>query len=127
MYPDQYDAFSLPEGPAKSEARERALNPRNYLERALIGSITGVSGYKIGDALAPYKSGNPALAKALVDNPMAVKEAEAVAPGIAKTAEAAQGAEKLPPGIGLDVNGRPYDLHTGHKVRSRLFKPRSDE
>lgn len=72
MFPDQYDAYNLPEGPQQEAARGRALDPRNYLERGAIGTLTGLSGYKIGsklperqpdipraNAMADFMRGNP--------------------------------------------------------------------
>jgi hypothetical protein len=58
LYPDQFDAFNLPEGEQKDKARERALDPWNYAERGAIGSITGMSGYKAGKMLTPAAKPN---------------------------------------------------------------------
>jgi hypothetical protein len=58
LYPDQFDAYNLPDGPTKDKARERALDPKNYLERGAIGSITGMSGYKAGKMLTPAAKPN---------------------------------------------------------------------
>jgi hypothetical protein len=64
MFPDQYDAYNLPAGPEQDAARERSLNPMNYLERGGIGTLTGLSGYKIG-SLVPERKPNIARANAL--------------------------------------------------------------
>lgn len=66
MLPDQYDAYNLPEGSLKQEARERALNPLNYLERGAMGALTGLSGYEFGN-LIPSRTPNYARAKAASD------------------------------------------------------------
>jgi hypothetical protein len=69
MFPDQYDAFNLPEGELKNEARKRALDIGNYAERGAIGAITGLSGYEAGSFLTPYRGANMSLAKSLRDAP----------------------------------------------------------
>lgn len=51
MFPDQYDAFNLPEGDAKERARASALSLPAYLERGAVGTLTGLSGYKAGDII----------------------------------------------------------------------------
>lgn len=66
MFPDQYDAFNLPAGPAQDKARERALNPKNYAERAMVGTLTGLSGYKAGD-LIPTRTANIPRAQSMAD------------------------------------------------------------
>jgi hypothetical protein len=66
MFPDQYDAFNLPAGEAQDKARERALNPMNYGERALVGTLTGLSGYKAGD-LIPSRTANIPRAQSMAD------------------------------------------------------------
>lgn len=66
MLPDQYDAYNLPEGPLKEQARERALNPLNYVERGAMGALTGLSGYEFGN-LIPSRTPNYARAKAASD------------------------------------------------------------
>jgi hypothetical protein len=71
LYPDQYDAFNLPPGPLKDQARERALNPLNYFERGGLGALTGLSGYELASNLTPWKAPDWARAQAIVDNPFA--------------------------------------------------------
>jgi hypothetical protein len=69
MFPDQYDAFNLPEGKLKDEARGRALDIGNYAERGAIGALTGLSGYEAGANLTPWRGSNMSLAKSLRDAP----------------------------------------------------------
>jgi hypothetical protein len=47
MFPDQWDAAMLPDGKGKDDARERAMNPMNYLERGAMGAMTGIGGLHI--------------------------------------------------------------------------------
>jgi hypothetical protein len=75
MFPDQYDAYNLPAGEAQSKARSISLNPVNYLERSLMGTLTGFGGYKAG-GLVPEKAAPTARAKAIVD--MATPDAKEV-------------------------------------------------
>lgn len=63
MFPDQYDAFNLPEGEAKEKARAKALDIPSYLERGAVGTLTGLSGYKAGD-LIPKRTPDIDRAKA---------------------------------------------------------------
>lgn len=63
MFPDQYDAFNLPEGEAKEKARAKALDIPSYLERGVVGTLTGLSGYKAGD-LIPKRTPDIDRAKA---------------------------------------------------------------
>lgn len=66
MLPDQIDMQMLPEGKAREMARERAMNPMNYVDRAATGALTGVAGYEFG-GLVPTKNPNAAAAKAVID------------------------------------------------------------
>lgn len=68
MFPDQYDAYNLPEGDAKKEALTKALSVPTYLERGAMGALTGLSGYKAGELL-PSKGAPVSLARALTENP----------------------------------------------------------
>lgn len=69
MFPDQWDAYNLPDGERKEKARELALNPLNYIERGAMGALTGFSGYEVGSKLTPWRGANASRAKAIVDNP----------------------------------------------------------
>lgn len=68
MFPEQFDAYNLPEGPERDAARGRALNPLEYGERAMMGTLTGLSGYKAGGVFTPSRA--PRMERA-----MALKEA----------------------------------------------------
>lgn len=46
LFPDQYDAFNLPEGEDRDAAWARMTDPMEYLKRGAIGAITGLSGYE---------------------------------------------------------------------------------
>lgn len=83
MFPDQYDAFNLPEGKLKNEARDRALSIGNYAERGVIGAITGLSGYEAGSFLTPYRGANMSLAKSLKDAPFTPAGGPAAPPAAA--------------------------------------------
>jgi hypothetical protein len=100
MFPDQYDAFNLPEGKMKNEARDRALSIGNYAERGIIGALTGLSGYEAGSFLTPYRGANMSLAKSLKDADF--KPASTPIPGTA-VEEATKVVFK-----GKDKNGRKY-------------------
>lgn len=83
MFPDQFDAAMMPEGPEKDAARSRALNPWNYLERGAMGALSGASGYKLGGMLYPDIQGPLARSKALAGRyagekagPTAIRDAE---------------------------------------------------
>lgn len=66
MFPDQYDAFNLPPGPAQEKAQEQALSIEPYLKRGVVGALTGLSGYKAGD-LVPSRTANLARAGSVRD------------------------------------------------------------
>jgi hypothetical protein len=66
MLPDQIDMGMLPEGEARTKAREAALNPMNYLDRAVTGTLTGLGGHEAG-GLVPAKNPNIAGARAIID------------------------------------------------------------
>lgn len=69
MFPDQFDMYNLPPGPAQSEARSNALNPLAYGERAVLGALTGASGYKLPDIIVPRRQPNWARAESAANNP----------------------------------------------------------
>jgi len=66
LLPDQIDMSMLPEGPARDRSRAIALDPKNYVERAITGSLTGFGGYKAG-GLVPAREANVAGAKAIIE------------------------------------------------------------
>jgi hypothetical protein len=96
MYPDQYDAANLPDGPLRDAARARSLDPINYLERGLMGALAANSGSKLGQIATPKVKPDYAAARGAVnaiENRGAAASAEAgVARGAADaaTARAAQ-------------------------------------
>ncbi len=90
-----------------------------------MGALTGLSGYEAGSKLVPWRGGKESRAQAIVDNPYKPPSAP-TAGGPAGQAGAGQQGPNLPPGIKLDVNGRPYDAHTGQKVFKRFFEGRKD-
>ena len=124
MYPDQVDAYNLPEGEAKKRARDLALNPLAYLERGGMGALTGFSGYEIGANLTPWRGANTSRAKAITDNPYVPPAAPIPPPAGAGPGPAAPQGGGLPPGVKRDVNGVAYDAHTGQKIKKRLFEGR---
>jgi hypothetical protein len=69
MFPDQFDTYNLPPGPAQREARSNALNPMAYGERAALGALTAASGYKLPDVIVPRRQPNWARAEAAANNP----------------------------------------------------------
>jgi hypothetical protein len=81
MFPDQYDAYNLPPGPEQQAAHDRALDPRNYIERGAIGTLTGLSGYKIGSKFPERKPDIPranAMADFMRSNPTSTPQAPRV-------------------------------------------------
>jgi hypothetical protein len=101
MFPDQYDAFNLPDGDAKDKAHERAMNPWNYAERGGVGTITGISGYHLGKHLTPAAKPNWEKGRAVADEVGRLVTAEdKVAKALAKAKNAKAKQRKT-------VNGGP--------------------
>jgi hypothetical protein len=101
MFPDQYDAFNLPDGEAKEKAHERAMNPWNYAERGGVGTITGISGYHLGKHLTPAAKPNWEKGRAVADEVGRLVTAEdKVAKALAKAKNAKAKQRKT-------VNGGP--------------------
>lgn len=107
LFPDQFDAFNpnLPEGPAKDSARQRALSVEPYLERAAIGTLTGLSGYKVGSMLAPGRSPDWARAQG---TRQAIDDAAAAGGGRfgGQGANGGNGPQVPPPGRLSNTTGR---------------------
>lgn len=64
MVPDQLDAALLPEGEAKDAAWGRITDPNAYKDRAIVGALGGLSGYKIGD-IVPKRTPDFARARSM--------------------------------------------------------------
>lgn len=69
MLPFQWDALNLPPGNAQREARSNALDVPQYLERGLMGSLGGASGYKAANILVPRRQPNWARGESAANNP----------------------------------------------------------
>ena len=135
-------AFMLPEGhpekaraqayadglpdknPIRTNAAEEFYDPDKMKERAIMGGIEGFLGGPAGaNAVRIGSRGKNALmgGSAPKNPPAGGSEPPSPAPAPAPAAEPA-----LPAGVKLDRNGVPYNAHTGHKIRSTIFKPRGD-
>lgn len=62
MFPEQYDASMLPEGPQRDAAYKKMTDIRHYLESGAIGAMTGLSGYKAA-GIIPERPMNVARAR----------------------------------------------------------------
>jgi hypothetical protein len=113
---------------------------------------SGRQGPQLGSPAGP-SSGGPLTGvgtQGTPSTPLATLASEEMAPGVARNALGGGQAQRqlpspeaassqpssssrptynghpLPPGVELDVNGLPYDVRTGHKIRTRLFRGRDD-